>query len=1071
MGYLALKLFGGIQAFLDEKSLAAFESDKARALLAYLAVENNHAHRREKLAALLWPDVSEKRARQSLSQALYSLRALLGDRETESPKIEATPQQIQLCGLGQCHIDVLEFQHLFHSCEQHDHRRIETCPRCVAQLQAAIDLYQGCFLDGFSIPDSKSFEEWIILKRECLQQQAENVLRTLATHHSLRNNYPQAIEYARKQVELDPWRESAHRQLMQFLALDGQRSAALYQYKVCCEALAEELDVQPQSKTTNLFEQIRDGQGVPTPYASPPHNLPAPLTHFVGRDDELKMLHQYLIDPACRLITIVGPGGIGKTRLAIACAQRQLENSNSHIFPDGVFFVPLAGTDAADQISAEIVKALRLSVMQGGMAGQARSGIDQQLFDFLRHKRMLLVLDNFEQLLEGAHSITEFLKIAPQICILITSRQRLHLKGEQVFPIGGLTYPLLDSLEDACSYTAIELFMNNARRLKPDFDLNPENLIHLVNICRMLDGLPLGMELATSWTELLSLEEIGTEIQRNIGFLKSDWVDLPERHHSLLAVCDTTWRLMHPSEQDLFARLSVFRGGFTIAAAQEVADTSIRDLQVLKRKSLLDYDQVNKRYRVHPYLRQYGYEQLSTNPEGEFQARDAHSAFFCAQLKAHNDTYEAGNLQMAVERVEMEFANIQVAWDWAVAQGDLERIDQGILGLSHFLLYNSRYYEALTICRLVNEKLASNTTQSTPNAKLTENIFLLERVHAKAINYQGYFSTFFNEDQAARLYEESLEKLNKLEEAGYDVRLEKAQVLILKSGRGDGARYHTDLQSSKVLLLESIALLEETERYWWTFFGLIRLGETCSELGSHQEAKIWLEQGYDLAKKAHNQHHEIYFLDALGYVNWKSGDYVTAFNYFREAHSLAISYHRHGWVIGILNSWGNLSLFLGRLDEAAASYQQAIAIAEEKSSIRDASAPLENLGVTQWLAGAFENAKKTLLMAVDFPEKISDFVVIFPNSGYIELLTLTGRYREAAKKIDWANECIDVNGWPSVSARLSRVLGWLAMVNHHYTEAKEYFQASIERFPYDAEINRMVAGWPGRSRIWFGSSR
>jgi len=1048
---LQIYLFGAFQAVLNGELLRAFDSDKARALLAYLAVEAGEPHRREKLAGLLWPEMPEKRARASLSQALYNLRALLGDHQATIPFLGVSHTTIQFNTINDIWLDSGAFTNLIEEVARHNHRSLESCDSCIERLQEAVSLYRGEFLTGFYVDGAQAFQEWCSLAGERFQRQAIAVLKQLARAFEGRGEIEQALECVHWLVELDPYAEAPQRLLMRLLDTDGQRTAALAGYESHRHTLMAELDVEPAPETTALYEQIRDAQTETTPSQEPLFNLPADLTPFIGREKEIESLDVLLQDPAIRLITIVGPGGVGKTRLAIACAQRQLVNGNSHPFIDGAVFVPLAGIDTADQILSEIAKALNLTVINTGMAGQASSGIDQRLIDFLSSKRMLLVLDNFEQLLDATHSITKLLQIAPEICILITSRQRLHLKGEQVFPIGGLTYPLLESLEDPWSYTAIELFMNSARRLQPEFDLKQENYFHLVNICRMLDGLPLGMELAASWSELLSIEEIGAEIQRNIGFLKSDWGDLPERHHSLLAVCDTTWQLMKPSEQDLFARLSVFRGGFTLPAAHKVAKASIRDLQALRRKSMLGYDPINRRYRIHPYLRQYGLERLFANPDNEFQARDLHSAFFCAEIKTNNDTYEAGYLQIAVDQMETEFANIQMAWDWAVAHGNLEQIDQGILGLCHFLLYHVRFDEALTLCKFVNEKLASQTTISSPDAKLPKDNYLHERVHGKVINYQGYFSTFFDEDQAAPLYDESLEKFNQLEMAGYDVRLEKAQVLILKSGRGAGARYHTNPQSSKALLLESLVLLQETENYWWTFFGLVRLGETCSEIGSHQEAKNWFKQGYDLAKKVHNQHHEVYFLEKLGYASRNSCDYDAAINYYKKARSLAISYHRHGWVIGILDSLGSLSLFLGRLGEAAANYKQAISIAEEKLSIRDASAPLTNLSVTQWLTGAFEESEKTMLTAVDFSQKLSDFGVFWPNSGYIQLLALTGRYHEVAEKIEWVNECLAVSGWPYISCQLSRVLGWLSLVDHRYTAARAHFEASIDCLPSDAE--------------------
>jgi predicted ATPase len=372
-------------------------------------------------------------------------------------------------------------------------------------------------------------------------------------------------------------------------------------------------------------------------------NLPAYVTPLIGRQEELAELQTLIHNPDCRLITILGPGGIGKTRLAIACARQELKaaigDEGSHPFPDGVCFVRLESIDDAGQITREIAQALNLSVLSGE---QADGWIDQQLLGYLHRKRMLLVLDNFEQLLAGVQTIAELLQAAPGVRTLITSRERLRLQGEQVFPIEGLTYPRLATMDDPGSYTAIQLFIHSARRQHPEFELTAEKITALVQICHLLDGMPLGLELAASWVGLLTLEEINAEIQKNIGFLESDWVDLPDRHRSLLAVCETIWQLLQPAEQTLFARLYVFRGGFTRVAARKVAAAAVRDLQALRNKSILDYDRVHQRYRIHPYLRQYGAERLSKNPQEEFQTRDAHSAFFCAELEKQGDIYESG---------------------------------------------------------------------------------------------------------------------------------------------------------------------------------------------------------------------------------------------------------------------------------------------------------------------------------------------------------------------------------------------------------------------------------------------
>ena len=347
MAPLMLHVFGAFQVTLADGSTARFESDKTCALLVYLAVEADRPHRRDALVGLLWPDEPEQTARHNLRQALFSLRQTIGDPAAQPPYLLITRDEIQFNTASDFALDVATFSAHLAACASHPHSRLDACAVCAPRLQQAVDLYRGKFLQEFFLADSAEFEEWAVARREALHQRALDALTDLANYTSNTAIWPRRGRCALRQLELDPWREQAHRQLMRVLALEGQRGAAIAQYETCRRVLAEELGVEPSSETRELYERITGRRlELEVEWRAPPQNfnlqpqppiLPISLTPFIGRERELADLGRLIADPACRCITLVGPGGIGKTRLALQTASQMHRNDFAH----GVAFVPL----------------------------------------------------------------------------------------------------------------------------------------------------------------------------------------------------------------------------------------------------------------------------------------------------------------------------------------------------------------------------------------------------------------------------------------------------------------------------------------------------------------------------------------------------------------------------------------------------------------------------------------------------------------------------------------------------------------------------------------------------------
>ncbi|MEO8397602.1 MAG: LuxR C-terminal-related transcriptional regulator, partial [Chloroflexota bacterium] len=353
---------------------------------------------------------------------------------------------------------------------------------------------------------------------------------------------------------------------------------------------------------------------VTAPAAAGKHHLPAQATPFVGRRDELGELAILLNDPDTRLITILAPGGMGKTRLALEVARMQLGR-----YADGVCFVPLAPLNAVGDIVTTIAENIGFSFF-------GENAPEHQLINFLSERSMLLVLDNFEHLLDGAPLVVDLIQTALSVRVLTTSRERLNLRGETIYTLRGLEFPTSETPEDALEYEAVKLFMQSAHRVRPDFKIRTDQLGYLARICRLTAGMPLGIELAAGWVDVLALEHIAAELQKGLDILETEMRDAPERQRSVRATFERTWKRLSAEEACVFMRLSVFRGGFTVEAAQVVADADVRSLRKLTNKTLVQVSP-DDRHDLHELLRQFAVEKLAASGEQE-QIQAKHAAFF-----------------------------------------------------------------------------------------------------------------------------------------------------------------------------------------------------------------------------------------------------------------------------------------------------------------------------------------------------------------------------------------------------------------------------------------------------------
>jgi len=469
------------------------------------------------------------------------------------------------------------------------------------------------------------------------------------------------------------------------------------------ELLAESLDVP--SADRHAFVQIarglrsgRDTQiAVINPATFTDHrrhsrisNLPVPATPLVGRAHELAEIGHLLQEPNCRLISITGRGGVGKTRLAIAAALL-----NQKVFTDGVHFISVLLVKSTGQLVTTIADSV-------GFAFFGQADPTKQLFNFLSGKNLLLILDSFEHLLLSTDFISDLLVYAPEIKLMLTSYERINFQGEWVYEINGLSVPATGDEDNLKEYYSVSLFIQSAARARPGFVLKPEDHQAVAKICQLLEGLPLGIVLAASWVRLLSCQEIAREIEKNLDFVATTARDLPERHRSLRAIFNHSWSLLSPEERHVLTRMSVFQGSFTREAAEKIVGANLNLLLALTDKSIFCRTGDN-RFELHNLIQQYARTQLLNSSEEYIRIHDLLCRYYCNWLKSLETKIKGRDQADVLSEISTEIDNIRLAWDWAIKRYRIADVKKAARCLSWYYQLRGLFVEWKAIGEVLNQ--------------------------------------------------------------------------------------------------------------------------------------------------------------------------------------------------------------------------------------------------------------------------------------------------------------------------------------------------------------------------------
>lgn len=977
MATLRLYLLGSPQLILRDEAVN-IGRQKALALLCYLAVKGQ-PQRRDTLAALLWPETGQSNARAALSRHLTELRGHIGDR-----RVTADRETVGVT--DDLWLDVNHFQQCVGELDPADSAALEA-------LTQAVNLYRDDFMSGFTLPDCPEFDEWQFFQSEGLRQQFATALAHLITNHCTREDYAAALPYARRHLALDTLDEAAHRLVMKLYARTGQLSAALRQYDLCVQMLAQEFDAMPAAETTALYERIRTGelgggdkktrrqgagetgrQGEENRAGSQltvhkRHNLPTQSTPFIGRAEELAEVTRLLAQSEGRLVTIVGSGGMGKTRLALALAEAQAESCH---FPHGIFFVSLAPLSESEHLALAIAEALDFRLEA---EGQVQESTKVQLLNHLHKQQLLLVLDNFEHLLPGVDLVTEILRAAPGVRILATSRERLHLHGEQLFPIHGLGFPNGERMGDAATDTAIQLFIQSARRVRPDFALAASDLSHLTRICRLVEGMPLGIELAAGWVDLISLAEIATEIQRSLDILETEVRDVPDRQRSMRAVFDSSWERLRVAEQQTFISFAVFRGGFTRRAAESVVGASLRLLSKLVSQSLLHYEQATERYQIHELLRQYAAEKL-TEAGQMANVRAAHAAYFARFMQQQERRLKGREQRQAKAAISADFENVRQGWLWAVERRDAAILAQASEALYWFLHQDLPRYEA-------GQALFQRGREALAPADNEPLHPVWGRMLARLLPYgSGEFETPV---QVQGCIEQAL----RIAETHGD----GAEMAFCRWQLGQVHMNLGDLAAAKREFEQSLDYYQQMNDHFYLAWTLKMLGKVYNRLHKPDQAVAYFQRSLHLHREQGMA--EFHLLVDLGLLLANElGAFTEAEEHLHRAHQLSQHDENANEMAGALV---NLSRVLAAKGDWAAAQQaatEALAIAQTHGLVyRQLQARME-LGMRAYERAAYAEA-------LTYLRQIQDQSTTYGNQMRIEIVTGLTRFHLQSPAENW----------------------------------------------------------------------
>ena len=771
------------------------------------------------------------------------------------------------------------------------------------------------FLQGLTLELSGELEEWVLVTREHIAGRVREAHLRLGETLAAQGKFDDAARHAEQAYtlaganELEP--EDFERTYT-LLSAGGNPQAAYIRKEAA--GFGIRLLLSSDAAKERLFVE----QNTPLPV----HNLPRRRTSFVGRTAELEKIADVFTDARHHLLTLLGPGGVGKSRLAIEAAYQQLRMAR---FKDGTTLVELDPINTPELIPSAIAEALKVELR----------GSDNPLIQITNHignTAKLLILDNFEHLIVGASIIHDLLDACPHLSILVTSRERLNLADEWVLELAGLT----TSPDSNPGSDALQLFVQRAKRARLGFSLTHEELPHAQAICDLVGGFPLGIELAAVWIKLLSPADIAAEIKQSLSFLTSPTRDVSERQRSINAAFNYSWKLLNPTEQTVMRKLSVFRGGFRKEAAAQVADASLPILASLVDKSLL-LVKAGSRYERHMLLFQFSQEKLVERLEEEAETKTKHAHYFHSFLKDAEADLRGPGAKEAMDTIEVEFENIRLAWGWAVEHEDAEALTHSAIPLRLFFDRRGRFWEGVEFYRQVIDKLdeARKEHQSPMGYALVSASWLYYRLGKSA--------------EAENSATEGIKLLKpSSENEGVVEGLATLAILEWQAGRYESAKKHAQ-KALKITEPHDLVTIARLSEY---------LGIFNRYLGIHKVARKYYIEALEALKRLNNQSATVSILNNLATLDISNGNFKEAETFLKEGLELARQLDITYPLPLMLNNLAKISLARNNFSDATSLCQEGLQTAKATNLVSHQARIHETLGKISLKLNKMRQAKK-----------------------------------------------------------------------------------------------------------------
>lgn len=681
--------------------------------------------------------------------------------------------------------------------------------------------------------------------------------------------------------------------------------------------------------------------------------LPAEATPFIGRMDELDEIKRHL--DQTRLLTLTGLGGIGKTRLALKTAHQAAGD-----FEDGVFFVSLAPISSVDHLIQTIAEALKFPLA-------THEDPQNQLLRYLQRKQILLIMDNFEHLLEGVGIVSKILPAAPEVKVLATSREKLNLRSETILVIGGMSFPDPERSQNPFANDALTLFVQSAAKVCPGFEPSTTELVKISNICEIVQGMPLAIELAAAWLQILNVDEITGELEKGFDILATELRDAPERHKSIRAVFNHSWSLLQRTEQEIFMQLSVFRGGFTRQDAQQVTGTSLQLLMGLVNKSFLSHDPDSGRFVVHELLRQYAQERLGKTPQASRAAEEAHSAYYADFMEERWQLLKGERQLPALAEIEADLENVRAAWRYYLDPINSPQIWKFIYCL--WLVYWIRGWN------LAGTELFAEAVRVQTGENVEQDAALM----ALAMAFQGYFMAWLDlSEQGYKLAKDGVEFLQRL--AYPEALLLALNSLIVNIYFLNRKAEH--LETTQKMFNVSKQIDDE----WLLAYTLFAVSMAALVDEDYFEAERQAEIHLKLCENGGDSIFSTLPLMVLGHSTFARGKYEKAWVFYQRCLTISQQTGFHYTIQNSTKYLGKVGLSLDKIEEAEQYLLQSLTMTKEIGFVRD----VINL--------YYEFAR--LMVAHDKPLQAVEllvFVIQHPVSTQTRMME--GRIRDSAQNL------------------------------------------------------------------------